>query len=176
MFSLTNLFVVSGFSLLCVAILMTVTAVVGRRQGRVSVVDTAWGLGFVVVAAVAAALGDGPAWRRVLLLVLVAVWGGRLAWHVTKRNAGKGEDPRYERLLADQPGDPFFVAIRKVYLVQGAAVWFVSLPLQVSAWIAGSGRGPGTRTTSATPRSGGVSTWLRPARGPASSRSSHRSS
>ncbi|HEY8307583.1 MAG TPA: DUF1295 domain-containing protein [Lapillicoccus sp.] len=132
-FSVSNFLAVSGFSLLAVAILMTVTALVGRRQGRVSVVDTAWGLGFVVVALVAAVVGDGPLWRRLLVLVLVAVWGGRLARHMHTRNRGKGEDPRYEAMLADQPGHPFLVAVRKVYLVQGAAVWFVSLPLQVSA-------------------------------------------
>jgi len=132
-FSLTNFVAVSGFSVLAVAILMAVTAFVGRRQGRVSVVDTAWGLGFVVVALVAAVVGDGPLWRRLLVLLLVAVWGGRLARHMHTRNQGKGEDPRYEAMLADQPGDPFLVAIRKVYLVQGVAVWFVSLPLQVSA-------------------------------------------
>ena len=132
-FSLSNFVAVSGFSLLAVAILMAVTAFVGRRQGRVSVVDTAWGLGFVVVALVAAVVGDGPLWRRLLVLLLVAVWGGRLARHMHTRNRGKGEDPRYEAMLADQPGDPFLVAVRKVYLVQGAAVWFVSIPLQVSA-------------------------------------------
>lgn len=132
-FSLSNFVAVSGFSLLAVAILMAVTAFVGRRQGRVSVVDTAWGLGFVVVALVAAVVGDGPLWRRLLVLLLVAVWGGRLARHMHTRNQGKGEDPRYEAMLADQPGDPFLVAVRKVYLVQGVAVWFVSLPLQVSA-------------------------------------------
>ncbi|HEY7988118.1 MAG TPA: DUF1295 domain-containing protein [Lapillicoccus sp.] len=145
-FSLANLVAVSGFSLLAVLVLMTVTALVGRRQRRVSVVDTAWGLGFVVVAIVAAVVGEGPVWRRLLVLLLVAVWGGRLAWHVTSRNAGKGEDPRYEAMLADQPGDPFLVAVRKVYFVQSAAVWFVSLPLQVSAaagdglpWVAALG-------------------------------------
>jgi steroid 5-alpha reductase family enzyme len=132
-FSLSNFVAVSGFSLLAVAILMAVTAFVGRRQGRVSVVDTAWGLGFVVVALVAAVVGDGPLCRRLLDLLLVAVWGGRLARHIHTRNEGKGEDPRYEAMLADQPGDPFLVAVRKVYLVQGVAVWFVSLPLQVSA-------------------------------------------
>jgi steroid 5-alpha reductase family enzyme len=132
-FSLSNFLAVSGFSLLAVAILMAVTAMVGRRQGRVSVVDTAWGLGFIVVAVVAGSVGDGPLWRRLLVLVLVAVWGGRLARHMHTRNRGKGEDPRYEKMLADQPGDPFLVAVRRIYLVQGAAIWFVSLPLQVSA-------------------------------------------
>ncbi|WP_230208851.1 DUF1295 domain-containing protein [Nostocoides sp. HKS02] len=36
-------------------------------------------------------------------------------------------------MLAELPGDPFLVAIRKVYAVQGVAIWFVSLPIQVSA-------------------------------------------
>lgn len=132
-FSLSNFLAVSGFSLLAIVILMIVTALVGRRQGRVSVVDTAWGLGFVVVALVAALVGDGPLWRRLLVTALVSLWGGRLARHMHTRNKGKGEDPRYEAMLADQPGDPFLVAIRKVYLVQGVSVWLVSLPLQVSA-------------------------------------------
>ncbi len=132
-FSLSNFLLVSGFSLLGVLTLMTVTALVGRRQSRVSVVDTAWGIGFIVVAALAAAVGTGVLWRRLVVLVLVAVWAGRLARHMHTRNKGKGEDPRYEKMLKDVPGDPFVAAIRKVYLVQGAAVWFVSLPLQVSA-------------------------------------------
>ena len=57
-----------------------------------------------------AVVGDGPLWRRLLVLVLVAVWGGRLAWHMHHAaTGGKGEDPRYEAMLADQPGDPFLV-------------------------------------------------------------------
>ncbi|MEO5981691.1 MAG: DUF1295 domain-containing protein [Pedococcus sp.] len=128
-----NLVAVSGFSLLAVVVLMVATALEGRRQGRVSVVDTTWGLGFVVVAGVAAVVGDGPGWRRVALVLVVAVWGLRLAWHVTRRNAGKGEDPRYAEILAEAQGNPTWVAIRKVYLVQGVSLWFVSLPIQVSA-------------------------------------------
>ena len=47
------------------------------------------------------------------------------------RSLGKGEDPRYRDLLK---GD-FSAAtvIRKVFVVQAAATWFVSLPLQLSA-------------------------------------------
>jgi steroid 5-alpha reductase family enzyme len=132
-FSGSNFLAVSGLSLLVVVILMVATALEGRRQGRVSVVDTAWGLGFVAVAVVSAVLGEGPLWRRLLVLVLVAAWGLRLSWHMHRRNSGKGEDPRYAAMLGDQPGDPFLVAIRKVYAVQGVAIWFVSLPIQVSA-------------------------------------------
>jgi steroid 5-alpha reductase family enzyme len=47
------------------------------------------------------------------------------------KSAGKGEDPRYRDVLR---GDfsPSRV-LRKVFVVQAAATWFVSLPLQVSA-------------------------------------------
>jgi steroid 5-alpha reductase family enzyme len=130
---------VTGVSLVAVVVLMAATALEGRRQGRVSVVDTTWGLGFVVVALVAALVGEGTGWRRLALVVVVALWGLRLAWHVTRRNAGKGEDPRYVEMMAKEKGNPTWVAIRKVYLVQGLAVWFVSLPIQVSA-----AAGPGT--------------------------------
>jgi steroid 5-alpha reductase family enzyme len=138
MSSFTNLLVVSGFSLLAVVLLMVVTAYAGRRAGRVSVVDTAWGLGFALVAVVAALVGDGVLWRRLLLLAMVCGWGLRLAWHMHRRNSGKGEDPRYAQLLDAEHGNPTLVAVRKVYGVQALALWFVSLPVQVSA---ASGRG-----------------------------------
>ena len=108
-----------------------ITFLIGRRIGRYNVVDAAWGVGFVAVAAVAAGVGTGDLFRRVLLLILVAVWGLRLAWHMIVKSAGKGEDPRYRDLL----GGDFSAGhvLRKVFAVQAAATWFVSLPLQVSA-------------------------------------------
>jgi steroid 5-alpha reductase family enzyme len=138
MLSWTNLLAVSGLSALTVVALMGITAFAGRRAGRVSVVDTAWGLGFVLVASVAALVGEGVPWRRLLLLALVGAWGLRLAWHRHRRNAGKGEDPRYAEMLGRERGNPTVVAIRKVYAVQALALWFVSLPIQVSA-AAGAG-------------------------------------
>ena len=78
-FSTSSFLAVSGLSLLAVVVLMLATAVLGRRAGRVSVVDTAWGLGFVVVALTAALAGQGSAARRFVLLAMVAAWGLRLA-------------------------------------------------------------------------------------------------
>ena len=126
-----NFVVVSVASLAILVVVHGLTFVIGRRIGRYNVVDAAWGIGFIAVAAVAAVLGTGDLFRRVLLLVLVAVWGLRLAWHMIVKSAGKGEDPRYRDLLR---GD--FSAkhvLRKVFVIQAAATWFVSLPLQVSA-------------------------------------------
>jgi len=111
---------------------MTVTALVARRVGRVSVVDVTWGAGFILMALVALLVGDGDLWRRWLLLVLVALWGGRLAWHILKRQlAHPAEDPRYAAMLGD---GGFGLAVRKVFGVQGLAIWVISAPLQVAGF------------------------------------------
>ncbi|KQU53873.1 hypothetical protein ASG84_03335 [Rhodococcus sp. Leaf278] len=120
------------------AVLMVVTALIGARIGRHNVVDVTWGGGFVLIALISAATGTGDVWRRLLLLVLVGVWGLRLALHVFQRSRGHGEDPRYTELLSKATGNETLYALRKIYLTQAAALWFVSLPLQVSAVAHGS--------------------------------------
>ena len=125
--------IVSASSLLATAVLMVVTALIGSRIGRHSVVDVTWGGGFVLIALVSGVVGTGEGWRRLLVTVIVAVWGLRLAWHVFRRSVGGGEDPRYEELLSKATGNRTLYALRKIYLTQGAALWFVSLPIQVSA-------------------------------------------
>lgn len=140
-FGWADFLVTTGACAALVVLLMGTVWVITRRGGRIAVVDVVWGLGFVLVAALSAALsltwagrGSGPfvadhRVRSVLLLVLVLVWGGRLAWHIRRRAVGAGEDPRYEKIMATGPGG----LVRKVLLPQGVAMWFVSLPVQVSA-------------------------------------------
>ena len=118
--------------------LMVVTALIARRLNRAAVVDIAWGLGFVLIAIVAGLIGsfadDGDPTRRWLLVILVGVWGLRLALHIGHHARGKGEDPRYEKLLGgtvDQVG--MARVVRKVFAIQGFAMWFVSLPVMVGA-------------------------------------------
>jgi steroid 5-alpha reductase family enzyme len=112
-----------------------VTLVVARLAGRHSVVDVAWGLGFVAVAAVAfvvsGLLGAGNAPVRLTVLVLVGLWGLRLAGYIGWRNHGKGEDPRYAAMLGDDhpPGAVTVHVLRKVYLPQAAVMLVVSLPV-----------------------------------------------
>lgn len=128
--NLVNLLQVSAASALALVVVHAVTFVIARRIGRYNVVDVAWGVGFVAIAAVAATLGGGDAARRRLLLALVAVWGLRLAWHIARKTAGKGEDPRYAALLR---GATVGQAVRKVFVLQAFIGWFVSMPLQLSA-------------------------------------------
>ncbi len=126
-----SLLIVSGASLMILVIVHGFTFLIGRRLGRYNVVDVTWGVGFVAVAAVCAAMGTGDVFRRILLLVLVGVWGLRLAWHMIGKSAGKGEDPRYRALLGEDTSASN--VIRRIFVVQAAAGWFISLPLQVSS-------------------------------------------
>ncbi|WP_327336082.1 MULTISPECIES: DUF1295 domain-containing protein [unclassified Streptomyces] len=119
---------------------MLATFAIALRKGVHRVVDIAWGLGFTAVALVSYAMsagGGGDGTRRLLVTVATAVWGLRLAWHIARRGRGHGEDPRYEAMLARAPGSPALYALRKVYLLQGALVWLISLPVQAAGYVRG---------------------------------------
>lgn len=134
---MSDVLTVSAVALAATALLMTATALAAHRLGRVAVVDVAWGLGFVLVAATSSVVGvltDGDAVRRWVVLAMVGAWGLRLAWHIRRRAVGHGEDPRYEEVLGGSLAEAGMgVAVRKVFVVQGFAMWFISLPVQVGA-------------------------------------------
>ncbi|MFE0700948.1 DUF1295 domain-containing protein [Streptomyces sp. NPDC058872] len=113
---------------------MLVTFAIGRAKGLHRIVDIAWGVAFAAVAAVSWALssGYGDGARRTAVALATVVWGLRLALHIARRGRGHGEDPRYARMLARARGNPTLYALRTVYLLQGALVWLVSLPVQVA--------------------------------------------
>jgi len=106
---------------------------VSLARRDVSTVDVQWGLAFLSLAAVGATLGGGALPRRLLLLALVAVWGGRLAWHIHRRNRGREEDYRYAAMRA-RHGERFGrVSLFTVFLLQGALALFIGLPLLYAA-------------------------------------------
>jgi steroid 5-alpha reductase family enzyme len=118
------------------AVVLAVTFAVALRLDRHSVIDSAWGVAFTVIAVVsfAASSGSGDDARRVLVTALTVVWGLRLAIFIAWRQRGEGEDPRYAALLSRAPGNPQAYALRMVYLLQGVIVLFVSLPVQVTQY------------------------------------------
>jgi steroid 5-alpha reductase family enzyme len=116
---------------------MAATFAVAVAKGVHRVVDVAWGLAFTAVAGTAYAVstGHGDDARRLLVTAATAVWGLRLAAHIARRGRGRGEDPRYDRMLARAPGSRNAYAFRTVYLTQGALVWLVSLPVQAAQYV-----------------------------------------
>ena len=129
---LVNLAVTAGL----VAVLMLATFGYAMRTRVHAIMDTIWPLGFVLIAVVTFGLsaGSGVTGRRVLVLVLTAVWGLRLSAHIYSRNRGQGEDKRYASLLRRNRGSlPAFV-LRHIYWMQGRVMWFVSLPVQAAMY------------------------------------------
>ncbi|MER6377342.1 DUF1295 domain-containing protein [Streptomyces mirabilis] len=112
------------------------TFAIALNLGVHRVVDIAWGVSFAAVAVVTFGLsgGQGDPGRRLLVTALTVVWGLRLAVHIARRGGGHGEDPRYEAMLARVRGNRNLYALRMVYLLQGALVWLVSVPVQAAQY------------------------------------------
>jgi steroid 5-alpha reductase family enzyme len=98
-----------------------------------SIADIFWGLGFVLIAAVAFLLTDdgGGSPRRGVLVAMVSLWGVRLAAYLLWRNAGGGEDPRYVAMRRRWGGRFWWVSLFSVFALQGVFMWIVSLPAQL---------------------------------------------
>lgn len=112
------------------AVLVYVTAVfaVALRLGRNDIADTAWGPGFIVVA-LAAALAGNPSPRGLFVLLLVTLWGARLALHIGRRQRGRKEDPRYAKWRENWGRRQLLGAYLQVFLLQGLLMLVISLPV-----------------------------------------------
>ncbi len=99
------------------------------RLRDASIVDIAWGPGFVVIAWVAWLIGGGGT-RATLVAVLTTLWGLRLGAYLYWRNHGKGEDYRYAAMRR-RHGERFAaVSLYSVFGLQAMLMWVVSAPVQ----------------------------------------------
>ncbi len=76
--------------------------------------------------------GHGDDRRRWVLLVITLVWGLRLALHMAVRSRGKGEDPRYAKMLE---GRGEAATVLMVYGLQGVIAFIVAMPVVVGSLI-----------------------------------------
>jgi steroid 5-alpha reductase family enzyme len=113
-----------------VVVFMLACWLLSLRLRDVSIVDVAWGLALVLVAVVCAVAGDGSDDRRLLILVLVGVWGLRLAFYIGRRKLRHpGEDHRYAA-VRERYGDRFpLVSLYWVFGLQALLVLVVALPI-----------------------------------------------
>jgi steroid 5-alpha reductase family enzyme len=95
----------------------------------VSIVDVAWGPGFILLAWLYAWLGSAGSLRSWIVPLLVTLWGLRLAAHIALRNRGRGEDPRYAAMRRRWgPGFRWW-SLPVVFWLQALLMWVVALPL-----------------------------------------------
>ena len=117
-----------------IVVLMGAVLAISVRSGNWSVIDTFWGLGFVVVAIVSYAIstGHGDDGRRLIALLVPAIWGLRLAGYIHWRNHGKGEDPRYTALMKRRTGPLIPYVVKTIFWAQGWVMWVVAVPITVA--------------------------------------------
>lgn len=127
-FMINHLLLVNALLLFAV---MTLGWYVAYRRQRLDTVDMFWGIGFVVVAW--AVFAQQPSFRSLVILVLVTAWGWRLAAHIYERTKVKKDDPRYLELQSKWRGNVWRRAYVSIFLLQGALVWVVSLPVVMAA-------------------------------------------
>lgn len=94
-----------------------------------SIADIAWGLVFVGIAWASWLAGVGGT-AGLIAALAVTVWGLRLAIYIGIRNAGHGEDRRYQAMRAKRPGSFWIWSLFGVFILQGILALVVSLPVQ----------------------------------------------
>jgi steroid 5-alpha reductase family enzyme len=112
-----------------VFIYMTAVFLVALLKKDNSIVDVAWGPGFILVALVTFFLRPGFEARHLLISVLVIVWGVRLATHVYLRNRGRGEDFRYAKWRKDWGRWVIPRSFLQVFMLQGVFLLIISFPI-----------------------------------------------
>ena len=121
-----------GGAAVAVAALMVGTWLVSLVLRNASIVDITWGLGFVLVACVSALRADAASGAASVLVAMVTVWGLRLGVYLFWRNHGNGEDYRYVAMRRRWGKRFWLISLATVFVLQGALMWIVSLPVQVA--------------------------------------------
>jgi len=106
--------------------------VLSLRLRDASLVDLWWGPGIAGVAALAYAATAGGGARGALLVALVSLWALRLGGYLLWRNAGRGEDPRYQAMRRRFGARFVWLSLFSVFGLQGVLQWIVALPLQLA--------------------------------------------
>lgn len=117
-------------ALIVIMIMMTTLWVISVFIKNVSIVDLFWGLGFVVTGWFYYFNTEGLESRKLVLMIMVTVWGLRLSGYLTWRNAGKGEDFRYRQFRKDYGEKRYWwISFFQTFLLQGVLMWLISVPL-----------------------------------------------
>jgi steroid 5-alpha reductase family enzyme len=104
--------------------------IIGQLIKNNSIVDIAWGLGFVVSAWYAFLNNSDIGIKGILITVCITIWGLRLTYHIAKRNLGKSEDYRYIN-MRKRWGNRFTLlkSFLNVYFLQMIIQFIVTLPI-----------------------------------------------
>jgi steroid 5-alpha reductase family enzyme len=115
--------------LLVLVLYMTGWFLLALWRRRNDLADIAWGGGFIAAALTASLLRSGGTPRAWMAVLLVVLWGVRLAVHIGLRNLGRGEDERYRKWREAWNSGWLLRSFLQVFLLQGFLIYLISLPV-----------------------------------------------
>lgn len=125
-----SLFQIWVQALIVIMIMMTSLWVVSVFIKNVSIVDLFWGLGFVITGWFYYFHTEGFEPRKLVLMIMVTIWGLRLSGYLAWRNVGRGEDFRYQQFRRNYGENRYWwISFFQTFLLQGVLMWLISVPL-----------------------------------------------
>jgi len=121
-----NYFLILALMLLAYMSSWFIASLIRKRN---DVADIAWGLGFVLLAWISYFISNDSGMRGLLAGTLVSIWGLRLARHIYTRNKDKKEDYRYLSWRKEWGKWFYLRSYAQVYLLQGALLFIIVLPV-----------------------------------------------
>ena len=121
------------FSFIFIWVYMSLVYLIALKKDDLSIIDIAYGPGFVVagIAQMLFAKGIGP--HFILSFVLISLWALRLALQIGVRKIGKGEDYRYTKMRKDFGSNWKLISYFKIFLFQGLLILIIESPLFITS-------------------------------------------
>ncbi|WP_108672343.1 DUF1295 domain-containing protein [Peribacillus acanthi] len=121
-----ELYAING---LVIFIYMVALFLIAQKIKDNSIVDIGWGMGFVIIAIVSYFSAEETSLRQLFVLLLVGIWGVRLALHLYIRSIGRGEDFRYANFRKQWGEKATIIAFFRVFMMQGAIMLLLAYPI-----------------------------------------------
>lgn len=105
--------------------------IISRLLKRNDIVDSIWGIGFLIVTIVNIPSFTEMNFISKLVLALIAVWSIRLSTYLTFRNLRKEEDKRYVKMIKSWGGNATVQAFFKIFILQSVLIGIISIPMSL---------------------------------------------
>ncbi len=94
-----------------------------------SIIDIAWGIGFLIVLTISQMYFQKTDTRSIILTLMILIWGTRLSYHIYLRSLGRGEDFRYAEMRKKWEKWANLTAYFKIFILQWLILLIVSSPI-----------------------------------------------
>ena len=121
------------FSFIFVWLYMTLVYFIAIKKDDLSIIDIAYGPGFVVAGFAQMIFSKGVQLHFLIIFSLILIWAIRLALQIGIRKIGIGEDYRYSKMRKDFGKKWKTVSYFKIFLFQGLLILIIELPLFISS-------------------------------------------